>query len=52
MENNEYKKIWIKNCTCCYFGDILKSSDFDLDNILSAKSHTKTFWFITFHIKL
>ena len=43
MENNEIKNVHIKNCTCYYFDDILKSEDFDLDNILTDKSHTKIF---------
>ena len=37
MGNNEFKKICIKNRTCCYFEDIIKSYDFNLDNILLAK---------------
>ena len=40
MENNEFKKIHIKNRTCYYFDDIIKLEDFDLDNILKdEKSH-------------
>ena len=40
MENNELKKIRIKNRTCYYFDDIIKIEDFDLDNILTdEKSH-------------
>ena len=39
MENNELKKVHIKNRTC-YFVDIIKLEDFDLDNILiDEKSH-------------
>ena len=34
MENNEFKKIRIKNLTCYYFDDIIKLEYFDLDNIL------------------
>ena len=34
MENNEFKKICIKNRTCNYFDDIMKSKDFDIDNML------------------
>ena len=34
MENNELKKVRIKNRTCYYFNDIIKSEDFDLDNVL------------------
>ena len=31
MENNELKKVRIKNCTCYYFDDIIKLADFNLD---------------------
>ena len=34
MENNEFKKVRIKNRTCYYFDDIIKLEDFD------KKSHT------------
>ena len=34
MENNELKKVPIKNRTCYYFNGIIKLEDFDLDNIL------------------
>ena len=37
MENNELKKICIRNRTCYYFDDIIKLEDFDLDNILMDK---------------
>ena len=33
MENNEFKKVCIKNCTCYYFNDTIKLQDFDIDNI-------------------
>ena len=40
IENNEFKKIRIKNRTCYYFDDIIELEDFDLDNILiDKKSH-------------
>ena len=40
MENNEFKKVRIKNCTYYYFDDIIKLEDFHLDNILmDEKSH-------------
>ena len=40
MENNEFKKVRIKNRTCYYFDYIIKSEYFDLDNILiNKKSH-------------
>ena len=34
MENNELKKVHIKNRVCYYFDDITKLEDFNLDNIL------------------
>ena len=34
MENNEFKKVRIKNRTCYYFDNIIKLEDFDIDNIL------------------
>ena len=34
MENNEFKKVRIKNCTCYCFDDTIKLEDFDLDDIL------------------
>ena len=43
MENNEIKKVRIKNCTCYYFDDTIKLEDFDPDNILiDEKSHENT----------
>ena len=36
IENNEFKKVSIKNCMC-YFDNIIKLEDFDLDNILIDK---------------
>ena len=40
MENNEYKKLRMKNRTFYYFDDITKLEDLDLDNILiGKKSH-------------
>ena len=40
MEDNEFSKVCIKNCTCYYFDDIIKFEDFDIDNILiDEKSH-------------
>ena len=32
--NNDLNEIDIKNRTCCFFGDIIKTEDFNLDNIL------------------
>ena len=43
MENNEFKKVRVKNRTSYYFDDIIKTEDFDLDNILiDEKSHENT----------
>ena len=40
MENDELKKVCIKNRTCYYSDDIIKLEDFDVDNILmEGKSH-------------
>ena len=40
MENNELKKVSVKNHTCFYFDDIIKLQGFDLHNILiDKKSH-------------
>ena len=58
MENNELKKVPIKNRTCYYFDDIIRLEDFDLDNILiDKKSHENIliydiFIFIHIHIKI
>ena len=41
MENNELKKVCIKNCTYCYFDDIIKLEDFDIDNILIDEKSQK-----------
>ena len=44
MENNELKKVSIKNCTCYYFDGIIKFEDFDFDNILlDEKSYENNF---------
>ena len=52
LKNNNFKKVYIKISTQYYFNDIIKLEDFDLDNILTDKQHTKIFWFIAFHVKL
>ena len=40
MQNNEFKKVHIKNRTCYFVDDIIKLEDFDFDNILiDKKSH-------------
>ena len=40
MENNELKKVCIKNSTYYYSDDVIKLEDFDLENILiDQKSH-------------
>ena len=33
MENNEFIKARIKNCSCYYFDDVIKLEDFDFDNL-------------------
>ena len=48
MQNNEFRKVRIKNRTCYYLDDIIKSEDFDFDNILIDKNLMKVFWLITF----
>ena len=37
MENNDFKKVNIKNLTCYYSDDITKIEVFDFDNILLDK---------------
>ena len=37
MENNGFKNVCIKGCTCYYFDDIIKLDDFDPDNYLIDK---------------
>ena len=44
MENNEFKKVCIKNRTYYYFDDIIQSEDFDLDNILIDKKITLNYF--------
>ena len=40
MENNEFKKVRIKNHTCYYFDDIIKLEDFDIyKTLIDEKSH-------------
>ena len=41
--NYELKEIDSENRTCYYFDDIKKIKDFDLDNILMNKNHSKIF---------
>ena len=36
--NNKLKETNIKNRTCCYFDDIIKFEDFDLDNIFMEEN--------------
>ena len=43
MENNDFKKVRIKNSTCYHFDGIIKLEDFDLGNILIDKNRTKIF---------
>ena len=35
MQNNEFKKVCIRNHTCYYFDYIIELEDFDLNNILN-----------------
>ena len=39
MENNELKKISIKNHKACYFNKIIKFEDFDFEMLLDEKSY-------------
>ena len=53
MENNELKKVSIKNCTCYCFGDI-KFEDLNFDHILideksSEKNFRRKFWLVENH---
>ena len=41
--NYKLKEIIIKDRTCYYFDDIIKLKDFNHDNILTNKNHTKKF---------
>ena len=41
MENNELKKVCVKNRTCNYFNDLIKLEDFDIDNILIDEKSQK-----------
>ena len=44
MENNELKKVGIKNHTCYYFDDIIKIENFDFNNVsLVEKSFENNF---------
>ena len=36
---NNFKKIILKNHTCCYFDDIIKTVDFDFDILLDEISY-------------
>ena len=52
MESSELKKIDIKNRTCYYFDYIIKTEDFDFDNVLIHAKSDKIFCFMQFHTKL
>ena len=46
MESNgKLKEISTKNCACYYFDDIIKSLDFDIDNILIDEKSNKNILF-------
>ena len=51
MENNELKKVRIKNRTCYDFDNIIEIEDFKFDNILLDEDHMKIIWFMTFLTK-
>ena len=39
-DNNRFKELDIKNCTCYYFGGIININDLDLNNnLLDETSH-------------
>ena len=51
MENNEFKKVCIKNRTCYYFNDIIKLEDFEDFNILiNEKSHKNILIYYIYYI--
>ena len=43
MENNELKKVTVKNSTCYYFDDTIKFEDFYFDNTLLDEKSGKYF---------
>ena len=49
---DELKEFDIKNCTCCYFDDIITDRDIYLDDILLDRKYMKIFQFMSFHTKL
>ena len=44
IENNEFKKVYIKNRTCFYFDDIIKLDDFDIDNFCNRWKITRKYF--------
>ena len=52
MENNELKKVSVKNSTCYYYDDIIKIEDFDLSNILLDEKPYENILIMAFHTKL
>ena len=52
MENNEFKKVFIKNRPCYNFVDIIKLEDFGFNNILIDEKSQENILFMIFHIKL
>ena len=40
---NNSQEINIKNCTSCYFNDMIKIEDFDFNILLDEKSYKKYF---------
>ena len=51
MENNELKKVKIKNLTHYHFDDVIKFEDSKFNNIVIYENHTKIFW-LRFHGKI
>ena len=50
MENKEFKKFWIKNCTCYYCNDINKFEDFWFENFwVNEKSHKNSLIYEILH---
>ena len=43
-QENEYKKVSIKNCGCYYFDDIINFEDFDFENIFLDKKLNENFF--------
>ena len=44
IQENEYKKVSIKNCGCYYFDDIINFEDFDFEDIFLDKKLNENFF--------